>query len=168
MVTMSRVYEVIRGDIKVEEKTDEKQDFVRSTRKYWVHTEDVSRVKYVYTYSIYHSSISTSFTELLPMTSPWSTIIYSMICRYVLLQHLPVFLQKTMAGETDSQLVNSVYLDNLSMELYNGRLDKTPGAIALRHRWYIRHSSSAHPYPLHIMLTWTILIDSLAHSYIDV
>ena len=47
MVTMSRVYEVIRGDIKVEEKTDEKQDFVRSTRKYWVHTEDVSRVKYV-------------------------------------------------------------------------------------------------------------------------
>lgn len=22
------------------------------------------------------------------------------------------------------------------MELYNGRLDKTPGAIALRHRWY--------------------------------
>jgi SPX domain protein involved in polyphosphate accumulation len=29
-----------------------------------------------------------------------------------------------------------VYLDNLSMELYNGRLDKTPGAIALRHRWY--------------------------------
>jgi SPX domain protein involved in polyphosphate accumulation len=52
------------------------------------------------------------------------------------LQHLPVFLQKTMQGETDSQLVNSVYLDNLSMELYNGRLDKTPGAIALRHRWY--------------------------------
>ena len=44
-----------------------------------------------------------------------------------------------MAGETDSQLVNSVYLDNLSMELYNGRLDKTPGAIALRHRWYIYH-----------------------------
>ena len=48
------------------------QDFVRSTRKYWVHTEDVSRVK------------------------------------YIILQHLPVFLQNTMAGETDSQLVNSV------------------------------------------------------------
>jgi SPX domain protein involved in polyphosphate accumulation len=65
-----------------------------------VHTEDVSRVK------------------------------------YVILQHLPVFLQKTMAGESDSQLVNSVYLDNTSMELYHGRLDKTPGAIALRIRWY--------------------------------
>ena len=100
LVIMSRIYEVIRGDVKVDEKDEAKQEFCRSTRKYWVNTEDVSRVK------------------------------------YILLQHLPVFLQKTMAGETDSQLVNSVYLDNLSMELYNGRLDKTPGAIALRHRWY--------------------------------
>ena len=74
------------------------KDFCRSTTKYWVHTEDISRVK------------------------------------YILLQHLPVFLQKTMEGETDSQLVNSVYLDNRSMELYHGRLDKTPGAIALRFR----------------------------------
>lgn len=56
--------------------------------------------------------------------------------KYIILQHLPVFLQKTMAGETDSQLVNSVYLDNTQMELYHGRLDKTAGAIALRYRWY--------------------------------
>lgn len=28
--------------------------------------------------------------------------------KYIILQHLPVFLQNTMAGETDSQLVNSV------------------------------------------------------------
>ena len=41
-----------------------------------------------------------------------------------------------MDGETDSQLVNSVYLDNYAMELYHGRLDKTPNAIALRMRWY--------------------------------
>jgi SPX domain protein involved in polyphosphate accumulation len=76
------------------------QDFVRSTTKYWVHTEDVSRVK------------------------------------FIVLQHLPVFLQKNMPGETDAQLVNSVYLDNRSLELYRGRLDKSPGAIALRMRWY--------------------------------
>jgi hypothetical protein len=73
---------------------------VRSTRKYWVHTEDISEIK------------------------------------YSVLQHLPVFLQTTMAGESDSQLVNSVYLDNHSMELYHGRLEKSPGAIALRFRWY--------------------------------
>lgn len=36
----------------------------------------------------------------------------------------------------DAQLINSVYLDNDSMELYHGRLDKKPGALALRLRWY--------------------------------
>lgn len=34
----------------------------------------------------------------------------------------------------DAQLVNSVYFDNDSLELYHGRLDKKPGAIALRIR----------------------------------
>jgi SPX domain protein involved in polyphosphate accumulation len=100
IVSLSRAFGCLRGDDKPEEKETEKQAFVRSTRKYWVHTEDISRVK------------------------------------YIILQHLPVFLQKTMAGETDSQLVNSVYLDNVLMELYQGRLDKSPGAIALRLRWY--------------------------------
>jgi SPX domain protein involved in polyphosphate accumulation len=37
---------------------------------------------------------------------------------------------------SDSQFTNSVYLDNDQLELYHGRLDKTPGAIALRLRWY--------------------------------
>lgn len=100
MVMMSRVYSAIRGDEEIQGKEDERQNFVRSTRKYWVHTEDISSIK------------------------------------YTVLQHLPVFLQTTMAGETDSQLVNSVYLDNYSMELYHGRLEKSPGAIALRFRWY--------------------------------
>lgn len=36
--------------------------------------------------------------------------------------------------QQDSQLVNSVYFDNSSMELYHGRLDKRPNAIALRIR----------------------------------
>eukprot|EP01035_Chromulina_nebulosa_P021280 gene21280-27573_t len=100
IVILSRAFGALRGDDEPEAKETEKQAFVRSTRKYWVHTEDISRVK------------------------------------YIILQHLPVFLQKTMAGETDSQLVNSVYLDNILMELYQGRLDKSPGAIALRFRWY--------------------------------
>ena len=34
----------------------------------------------------------------------------------------------------DAQLVNSVYFDNDSLELYHGRLDKKPGAIAMRVR----------------------------------
>lgn len=37
-------------------------------------------------------------------------------------------------GAGDSQLINSVYLDNSSMELYHGRLDKKPNALAIRIR----------------------------------
>jgi len=54
--------------------------------------------------------------------------------KHLVLQHLPVFRMWTGTG--DSQLVNSVYFDNRQMQLYHGRMDKTPGAIALRLRWY--------------------------------
>lgn len=56
--------------------------------------------------------------------------------KWFVLQHLPVLLQESMGTKSDSQLVNSVYLDNATLELYKGRLDKTPGAIAVRFRWY--------------------------------
>ena len=56
--------------------------------------------------------------------------------KWFVLQHLPVLLQESMGSQSDSQLVNSVYLDNATLELYKGRLDKTPGAIAVRFRWY--------------------------------
>jgi len=100
LVKMSRIHSIIRADQAGEADTSGKQDFVRSTTKYWVKAEDVSRVK------------------------------------YIILQHLPVFMQPSMDEGSDSQLLNSVYLDNASMELYHGRMDKLPGAIALRLRWY--------------------------------
>lgn len=43
--------------------------------------------------------------------------------------------RRMWTGSGDSQLVNSVYFDNRQMQLYHGRMDKTPGAIALRLRW---------------------------------
>jgi SPX domain protein involved in polyphosphate accumulation len=100
VVQLSDIYAALRDDHVAEENQDPSQSFVRSTSKYWVKTEDVSRVK------------------------------------YAVLRHLPVFLQKSSTGESDSQFTNSVYLDNDQLELYHGRLDKTPGAIALRLRWY--------------------------------
>ena len=100
VVRLSTIYSTIRNDQAAAETADASQCFLRSTTKYWVKTEDVSRVK------------------------------------YAILRHLPVFLQKTSTGESDSQMTNSVYLDNDLLELYHGRLDKTPGAIALRLRWY--------------------------------
>eukprot|EP00956_Cyclotella_meneghiniana_P043464 scaffold271512_cov106-Cyclotella_meneghiniana.AAC.1 len=100
VVRLSSIYAALRNDHTAEDDKGAAQSFLRSTTKYWVRTEDVSKVK------------------------------------YAVLKHLPVFLQKTMAGESDSQLVNSVYFDNDQLELYHGRLDKTPGAIAFRIRWY--------------------------------
>lgn len=101
VVGLSSIYAALRSDENTKtENKDASQSFLRSTTKYWIKTEDVSRVK------------------------------------YAVLRHLPVFLQKTSSGESDSQFTNSVYLDNDQLELYHGRLDKTPGAIALRLRWY--------------------------------
>eukprot|EP00804_Cyclotella_cryptica_P028919 CCRYP_008471-RA/>CCRYP_008471-RA protein AED:0.27 eAED:0.27 QI:0/0.66/0.5/1/0.66/0.5/4/208/694 len=100
VVRLSSIYSALRNDHTAEENKDAAQSFLRSTTKYWVRTEDVSKVK------------------------------------YAVLKHLPVFLQKTSTGESDSQLTNSVYFDNDQLELYHGRLDKTPGAIAFRLRWY--------------------------------
>jgi SPX domain protein involved in polyphosphate accumulation len=56
--------------------------------------------------------------------------------KYTVLQHLPVFRFDETKFTGDCQLINSVYLDNCSCELYHGRLDKRPGAQAIRLRWY--------------------------------
>ena len=85
----------------------DEQSFVRATTKYWVRNEDLSAVK------------------------------------LALSRHLPVLVRGGLRGgrgapgaAKDSQLVNSVYLDSPSLELYHGRLAKVPGAVALRLRWY--------------------------------
>eukprot|EP00877_Chromochloris_zofingiensis_P009475 jgi/Chrzof1/4781/Cz14g26070.t1 len=56
--------------------------------------------------------------------------------KYHILQHLPVFQFEKDDFAGDAQLINSVYFDNENLELYHGRLDKKPNAIALRIRWY--------------------------------
>lgn len=61
--------------------------------------------------------------------------------KYRVLQHLPVFQFDASHSAGDAQLINSVYLDNSSAELYHGRLDKRPDAIALRLRWCARRAS---------------------------
>jgi SPX domain protein involved in polyphosphate accumulation len=56
--------------------------------------------------------------------------------KHHILKHVPVFQHAKENFAGDAQLINSVYLDNASAELYHGRLDKKPGALALRIRWY--------------------------------
>lgn len=92
-------------------KQYDEHSFVRTTYKFWVKPDDVSAVK------------------------------------LAISKHLPVFLQPGMTSssagsgfkshaEKDSQLVNSVYLDSSTLELYHCRLAKSHGAVALRLRWY--------------------------------
>jgi SPX domain protein involved in polyphosphate accumulation len=44
---------------------------------------------------------------------------------------------------SDAQLINSVYFDNENLELYHGRLDKKPGAIAVRIRCALSRAQAA-------------------------
>lgn len=52
----------------------------------------------------------------------------------IILKQLPVY--KFTEGDADSDRVTSIYFDNDNLDLYTGRLHKTPGAIAVRMRWY--------------------------------
>ena len=96
VVRLSAIYSAMRRDETAEETADASQCFLRSTTKYWIKTEDVSRVK------------------------------------YAVLRHLPVFLQKTSTGESDSQLTNSVYLDNDQLGMLFSRY-ATSGRLG---NWY--------------------------------
>lgn len=71
-----------------------------------------------------------STTKFWVRTSDVSTV------KRVIIENMPVFVFNKENYSGDAQLVNSVYFDNDSLELYHGRLDKKPGAIALRVRWY--------------------------------
>jgi SPX domain protein involved in polyphosphate accumulation len=53
-----------------------------------------------------------------------------------IIENMPVFVFNEENYSGDAQLVNSVYFDNENAELYHGRLDKKPGALAIRVRWY--------------------------------
>ena len=51
-----------------------------------------------------------------------------------ILRNRPIY--KFTPGASDADLVSSVYLDNERLEMYEGRLKKTNGALAIRIRWY--------------------------------
>jgi len=104
---------------------DGAQNFVRTTRKYWVSTEDVSTVKQ-------------ALAEHLPVF---------LMERQKARAEAGVALASADASAdavvsigpgvtADSQMTSSVYLDNVSLGLYHTRLQKQPHSIAIRLRWY--------------------------------
>lgn len=64
------------------------------------------------------------------MDVPWIT---EFKINFVSIPSLFFLLQNEYTG--DSQLLNSVYLDNSSLEVYHGRLEERPTALAVRISW---------------------------------
>lgn len=56
--------------------------------------------------------------------------------KHMILPHLPVYLFDENEYSGDSQLVNSVYLDNSSLEVYHTRLTENGQGIVVRLSWY--------------------------------
>jgi len=100
------------------------QNFVRSTRKYWVSTEDVSTVKQ-------------SLAEHLPVFLMERQKTRNVVSGDgVLPSAEPSAVASGPGVAADSQMTSSVYLDNVSLGLYHNRLKKQPHSIAIRLRWY--------------------------------
>ena len=94
------------------------QDFVRTTRKYWVATEDVSSVKQ-------------AIAEHLPV------FLMEREKRVNIVELGEEIVAAPKPGvAADSQMTSSVYLDNVNLGLYHNRLQKQPHSIAVRLRWY--------------------------------
>eukprot|EP01025_Chloroclados_australasicus_P020957 TRINITY_DN22025_c0_g1_i1.p1 TRINITY_DN22025_c0_g1~~TRINITY_DN22025_c0_g1_i1.p1 ORF type:complete len:318 (-),score=32.99 TRINITY_DN22025_c0_g1_i1:48-1001(-) len=66
-------------------------------------------------------------------TKYWVTTQNVSSVKHIVLQNLPVFQFDSFEG--DAQMINSVYLDNSCLELYHSRLEKRPGALAIRLRY---------------------------------
>lgn len=77
-----------------------------------------------------HQAFNRSTTKYWIRTSDVSAV------KRTIIENMPVFVFNAENYSGDAQLVNSVYFDNDSLELYHGRLDKKPGALAIRVRWY--------------------------------
>jgi SPX domain protein involved in polyphosphate accumulation/uncharacterized membrane protein YidH (DUF202 family) len=69
-------------------------------------------------------------------TKHWVAVDDVSAVKRTIIENMPVFVFEGSNYAGDAQLVNSVYLDNDLLELYHGRLDKRPGALAVRVRWY--------------------------------
>ena len=133
LMSLSHVYSELRGDLLP--NADDESNYRCSTTKYWVRMSDVSAVKHqilqhlpVYQYT----EVSITFAD---ETSVFLNSFFSLPSFANQFNNKLIFeiLQSEYTG--DSQLVNSVYLDNSSLEVYHGRLDERPNSVTVRIGW---------------------------------
>ncbi|RKP09460.1 SPX-domain-containing protein [Thamnocephalis sphaerospora] len=115
MLQLSRLYDIVRNGGKdaganaAATGQGGAQNFVRRTTKYWVHPDNVLELK------------------------------------FYILKYLPVLIFQSAGGNSaggksdlsaPDPAITSIYFDNADLDLYQGRLEKTEGAEAIRLRWY--------------------------------
>lgn len=54
----------------------------------------------------------------------------------IILKYLPVLVFSSKTHQDPNPAITSIYFDNEQFELYQGRIEKTEGAEAMRIRWY--------------------------------
>lgn len=149
LVQLSSVYSALRGDASGVKNEDASQGFVRSTTKYWVRTADVSAVKHhilqqlpVFQYSAPEGAgaVDAGDAQLVNSVRAFLPPFFLRVQRTKTGRQREneklTQLSSHFLSPSTSKLLHQAYLDNSSMELYHGRLDKRPGAIAVRIRWY--------------------------------
>lgn len=145
MVNMSRIWSCLRGDTAAEATLNEKQvhrhiDIYRHiSQRHGKDTSSEGSTVPCFLVVPLVRPLTPSSPSSLPCqqdfvrttTKYWVKDEHISQLKWYVLQHLPVLLQDSEAegssDRRDSQLINSVYLDNATLELYKGRLDKTPG-----------------------------------------
>ncbi|KAI8103362.1 hypothetical protein M9435_004701 [Picochlorum sp. BPE23] len=90
--------------------------------------------------------VDTSSVEVRSSTKYWISMADVSKVKHLVLPHLPVYQFDENEYTGDSQLVNSVYLDNSSLEVYHRRLMENPKTTVVRLSWY----GSQDPMDVHV------------------
>lgn len=124
LVSLGNVYAQIRGDEK-DERLGSAQDGLSSQRTFGVNQHD---------------------KKLRSSTKYWIPVAEVSAVKHMILPHLPVYQFEENEYTGDSQLVNSVYLDNSTLEVYHNRLKEEGKGVMVKLSWY----GSQEPLDVHV------------------
>lgn len=145
LVSLGNVYAQIRGD--------ERDGRVESSREAWSAQRN----------------LATDHQEkrLRSSTKYWIPVAEVSTVKHMILPHLPVYQFEENEYTGDSQLVNSVYLDNSTLEVYHNRLKEEGKGVMVRLSWY----GSQEPLDVHVQRKVLVArkdLHSLLHDGHDV
>lgn len=132
LVTLGNVYAEIRGDEKDERVGVHER--LGNSRGTWSERR-ADRI-----------GLEQDEKRLRSSTKYWIPVAEVSTVKHMILPHLPVYQFEENEYTGDSQLVNSVYLDNSTLELYHNRLKEEGNGVVVRLSWY----GSQEPFDVHV------------------